>query len=178
MKKKFLKDTYLRNVTEYKMSITKEDKTNSYTVIKHIINTEEPYISNHTGEGVSLIDNGYYIVEEVPMDEKYLVRAFFDKDKKLKEYYIDVVKENAIEDGKLYYMDLYIDLTISKLKNGEDLVIVWDSQELKEAYEDGRVTLEDYRLGNNILKNIFNEMSNKQNYYMKKCIEDVKKVKI
>lgn len=178
MKKKFLKETYLREVTDYKVNVTKNEKLNSYTVIKHIINTEEPYISNHTGENICLIDNGYYIVEEVPMDEKYLVRAFFDNEKKLKGYYIDIVKENNIEDNMLYYLDLYVDITVDKVSNGEELVMVWDSNELKEALEKKAITLEEYYLAHRVLKDIFNEIANKENIYMKKCLEDIKSAEI
>lgn len=176
MKKKYLKDTYLREVTDYNISIKKDEDLNSYTVIKHIIHTEEPYISTHTGEDVCLIADGYYIVEEVPLDEKYLVRAFFNEKKELKGYYIDIVKENALEGENLYYLDLYVDITVDKTSSGEDIVMVWDANELKEALEEDKITLEDFHLAHKELVKIFNEIASKENIYMKKCIKDVNEV--
>ncbi|MEG0074167.1 MAG: DUF402 domain-containing protein [Clostridia bacterium] len=176
MKKKYIKDTYLRAVTDVDIKITKDDALNAYTVIKKINSTNEPYISNHTGEDICLIDDGYYVIEQLPLDEKYLVRAFFNKDKVLKGYYIDIVKENALENNELYYLDLYLDITVDKLSNGESLVMVWDANELKSALEVGKITKEDYVLAHKELVKLFSSIANEENIYMLKCLEDIKNI--
>lgn len=67
MRKKFLSKTYLKGVEKYNIYMyLNEDK--HYVCVKEIIKIDKPFISK---SGVTLIDNGYYIIEILPKAKNY-----------------------------------------------------------------------------------------------------------
>lgn len=172
MKKKYITETYLRGVDDYDIKIIKED--NCYIAIKCINSIDEQYIESHSGQDICLLDVGYYIVEYIPLNENYCVRVFLNKEKEVLLYYLDVTKENNIEDGKPFYYDLYLDITIDILV--DKAVSIWDEDELKEAVDSGIVSEEDmimaYKVMNSLLEEIFNNSNTYINKDHKKLIEN------
>ena len=77
MRKKYTDETYLRGVSKYDVTTKKLKGQDTYIVIKKIQEIDEPFIRN-----VTLIDNGYYIVEYTPLDRLYNARAFIDNELK------------------------------------------------------------------------------------------------
>ena len=73
MKRKFLTNTYLRGVDKYILMQFEDDSLDCYTVIKKVNSIDKPYISTHTGKGVCLLKEGYYMVEYLPKNEKSLM---------------------------------------------------------------------------------------------------------
>ena len=122
MKKRLLSKTYLRDVSEYiiEFLFTNDDY---FLVKKKIIKTDPFILSN----GLKVIDNNYYIIEILPKNENYAIRAYLDSDKNLIEYYIDITNGCGIDlDSKIpYYDDLYLDITITN-----NNVEVLDEEEL------------------------------------------------
>ena len=86
MKRKFLTNTYLRGVDKYILMQFEDDKLDCYTVIKKVNSIDKPYISTHTGKGVCLLKEGYYMVEYLPKNEKYGIRVFLDDKKNTISY--------------------------------------------------------------------------------------------
>ena len=86
MRKRLLSKTYLRDVSEYiiEFLFTNDDY---FLVKKKIIKTDPFILSN----GLKVIDNNYYIIEILPKNENYAIRAYLDSDKNLIEYYIKVL---------------------------------------------------------------------------------------
>lgn len=162
MKKKYITETYLKGVDDYDIKIIKEK--DCYTCVKYIKNIDEKYISTHTGKDICLLDNGYYIVEYVPIDEKYVVRVFMNEKKQVLQYYIDSTKENGIEDDIPFYYDLYLDITIDVLS--ENLITLWDESELIEAVKSKDVSSEDYTMAHNIADKLLNQIKNNENKYI------------
>jgi len=162
LKKKYITETYLKGVDDYDIKIIKEK--DCYTCVKYIKNIDEKYISTHTGKDICLLDNGYYIVEYVPIDEKYVVRVFMNEKKQVLQYYIDSTKENGIEDDIPFYYDLYLDITIDLL--ADDVITIFDEDELIEAVKSNNAAPEDYILAHNTIDYLLKQIDNKENKYI------------
>jgi uncharacterized protein len=171
MKKKYITETYLKGVDDYDIKIIKED--NCYVSVKHIKSIDTPYIETHTEKNICLLDVGYYIIEYLPINENYCVRVFMNKEKEVLQYYIDITKKNDVEDGKPFYYDLYLDITIDM--NADKLISIWDEDEIKEAVDLGKISEDDmimaYKVMNNLLEQIFTNNNSYINRNHKELIE-------
>lgn len=142
MKVKYLDETYLRDVEEYK--IEKVETPEEYIVFKQFLKVKKKYTESHTGKNICLQDDGYYMIEYLPKGKSYTVRSFIDKDKKLLRNYIDLVKKSGIDEktGKLYYEDMYIDI-VEDIVEGKQRIQVRDFTDLEEAQMKGEITQEE-----------------------------------
>ncbi len=161
MKKKFLKNTYLLGVKDYDITIVKDEQINSYVAVKYIKDIDKPYITTHNGKNFCLLDDGYYVLEYVPFNSNYVVRAFLNDKKEVQQYYIDITKQNGYENNTPFYLDLYLDVTIDV--RDDNKVIVWDEDELQTALDKNDITKEDYELAYNTLSNLLDEINNNSN---------------
>lgn len=159
MKRKFLSHTYLKDVEKYIMKYYMNEQ-DFYMVIKKIELIKKPFIPQPE---YHLIDNGYYIVEILPKNEKYTIRIFMNDKKEILEYYFDIVKENALDENlKIpYYDDLYLDITMK-----DDKFIIWDQDELNEALENNVITKEDYDLSERTKDELLMELKSKKNRFV------------
>ncbi len=161
MRKRLLTKKYLRDVNEYTIHIFKEK--DYYVCVKKIISTENPFILS---TGLCLVDNGYSIVEILPINENFCARSFFNEKKELLQMYLDISLENGldVETNIPYYDDAFLDIIIT----GDD-VYVDDKDELEEAYNNKEITKETYDEINKICNKLLGEL--KTNKYI---IKDVK----
>ena len=170
VKKKYISSTYLKNVNEYDLHFLKDIKNNCYISIKKIISIKEPFCTQSSG---CLIDNNYYIIEIVPLNENYCIRVFVDKYKKVILYYFDITLENGFDSNlnSPYYKDLFIDVI---LKNNQ--IKVLDEDELKEALEDEYIAtlpigyadgLIRANQGQNVKVELINSLISKTNKYIR-----------
>lgn len=114
---KYSSSTYLRDVNEYKLYLYKN--TNDVIIIKKILKIINPFSLIEFGEEIKLIDNDYYIVEIVPLNNNYIYRLFLDSSLNIIEEYYTVTKNNNIKDG----IPVYEDLGLSYVKvNGKEKV--------------------------------------------------------
>ena len=90
MRKRLLTKKYLRDVKEYIIKITKDN--DAYVCVKEIIDTEKPF---SISTGLCLVNNGYHIVEILPMNEKFCVRTFLNEKNEILQKYIDVSLGNG-----------------------------------------------------------------------------------
>ena len=151
MRKRLLSKTYLRGVSEYILTFdfTNEDY---YLSKKKIIKTTPFVLSN----GLKVIDNGYYILEILPKTENYAIRVYFDDNKNIIEYYIDITNGCEIdEESKIpYYDDLFLDITIT---NG--LVESYPYlQSVSSEYEKENIELNDNKYLSMDMKELLNEI--------------------
>ncbi|MEI3530186.1 MAG: DUF402 domain-containing protein [Bacilli bacterium] len=165
MRKKLLSKTYLRDVSEYiiELSFTNDD----YFLSKKKIIKTEPFILSN---GLKIIDNNYYIIEILPKNENYAIRAYLDSDKNLIEYYIDITKGCGIDlDSKIpYYDDLYLDVTITN-----NSVEVLDEEELENAYQNGLINSDTYNMAIETKNKLLDEIKNNSNKYLNLNIKDL-----
>ncbi|NMA50594.1 MAG: DUF402 domain-containing protein [Mollicutes bacterium] len=158
MKKKLLSKTYLRDVTKYeiKFDLSNDDY---YLAVKKLIETKPFILTN----GLKVMDKGYYILELLPKNENYSLRVYFNENKEILEYYIDISLNNGMdEECRIpYYDDLYIDITIVK-----DKVEVLDEDELEEALQSGLISKEKYELAHKVKNQLLKEIKDKSNKYI------------
>ena len=89
-----------------------------------------------------IMDEGYTWLEMYPQGENYCITAMCDKNKNIKEWYIDIAKYTGIEEKVPYEDDLYLDVVI--VPDGR--VHILDENELLEAYNNEIITKEEYNL--------------------------------
>ncbi|HCC07809.1 MAG TPA: hypothetical protein DEP72_06605 [Clostridiales bacterium] len=172
MKKKYINKTYLRGMEKYDIKLIKDEELNCYISLKKIDKVEEPLVMNHDGINVCVINDGYYIIEYVSIDDNYIVRTFFDKEQKVVEWYVDISKENGVsEDGIPFYYDLYLDILVF-----DEKVILIDEDDLKEALDEGKITQYDFDFAYEVGYKLIEQIKCKQNKYINRNNTDLKKM--
>lgn len=165
MRKKLLSKTYLKDVSEYiiEFSFTNDDY---YLVKKKIIKTDPFILSN----GLKVIDNNYYIIEILPKNENYAIRAYLDSEKNLIEHYIDITNGCGIDlDSKIpYYDDLYLDITITN-----NNVEVLDEEELENAYQNNLIDSDTYNIAIETKNKLLDEIKNHSNKYLNLDVKEL-----
>ena len=154
MNKKYLSQTYLKDVREYEFKmIIKED---CFVGIKKINKIDTPfYLKN----GICLINNNYYIIEILYPDRNYTIRIFLNNEKEEILYYYDIVNKIEI-DEKLripYYEDLYLDIVVK-----DDNIKILDEDEFENAFKDKSITINQYELAKNVMNNLVTEIKQRK----------------
>ena len=157
MKRKYFSRTYTDDAKKYKVKF--DYSNDDYIVcVKEFIQVKD-FIAK---EGHKLISNGYFMVEIIPKDENYVMRAYLDNEKEIQEYYFDVVSNKGIDDLTRvpFYDDLYLDVVISK--TGLEL---YDRDELDEAHNKGDVDDKLYQIAIDTANNLMDEIRKGKNKY-------------
>ena len=161
MKKKIITNTYLREAEQYtiKLFLNEDDY---YISVKKLIHLSEKFIIR---DNVIAMDDGYYIMEIIPKKGDYALRLFIDKNKKIVEYYFDIIKESVMdEEYKVpYFVDLYLDITV--LHTGR--IDILDEDELLEAYEKKDITTKEYDMVLKTKEKLLKEIKDNTNKLMK-----------
>jgi len=159
MRKKLISKTYLRGVEQYNLKIL-FNNDDYYCSIKEIIKVKSPFILS---TGLCLIDNDYYIVEIIPKNENYSIRAFLNNSKQLLQYYIDISLGNGLDtDVNIpYYDDLFLDIIIT-----DGQIDVVDDDELINALNNNEITINDYNLAIETKNKLLKEIENNSNKYL------------
>ena len=150
----YLADKYNIDVTTKKLK-----GQDTYIVIKKIQEVDEPFIRN-----VTLIDNGYYIVEYTPLNRLYNARAFIDNELKTISYYFDISLGNGLENGRPYYDDLFLDIVYGADTNNN--IKVLDEDELLDALEKGIITKKEFELAHSVCAELAKEIMENRNAFV------------
>jgi len=170
--KKYIDKTYLRGVEDHDFEVIRDEELDCYISFKKIKKIDEPYFTEHDGVDVCLLADGYYIIEYIPIGENYTVRTFLDRDEEVIEWYIDVTRENGInQDGIPYYDDLYLDIIIFK-----ENVELLDEDELKEAFDKGEITEDSFNLAYKVANELKRQIGVKENKFVNRGNKDLKKI--
>ena len=138
---KYLTSTYLKDIEEYKISIFMEEKC--CITVKKILKIKEPFVLKEENNNITIIDNGYYILEYMPFNENYICRVHIDKDNSI----INGIP--AFEDLKLSYVSV-VNKNINKFYNMELAKEILNIQNYSSALSQ--------------MIKIQNEIKNKENY--------------
>lgn len=160
MREKFVSKTYLRDVASYQINFINDAELDYYVTVKKIKKAKTPFVIS---SGLTLIDDGYTIVEITPKTENYNVRVYIDSSGKVLQYYIDVSKQNGFDQSVMmpYYTDLYLDIIITL---GE--VEVADEDELNAAAKNGEITEADYALAQSVKQTLLKQIESGTNKYL------------
>lgn len=164
MKRKLVSNTYMREAIDYEIVIINSLDNDYYLCIKKINKVDHPFVLHEFGEDIVHIDNGYYIVEYSPKNKLYNARVYLDSNKKIIDYYFDVINENGLENKIPYYDDLYLDVLY--YPNQNDLIRYDDMSELEEALENKKITKEQFDNAIAIAEELTEEIKNKKNDFV------------
>lgn len=158
MRKRLISNKYLRDVKKYIIKIDFSNDDYWYSV-KKIIDSEPFILSN----GLTLIDNGYYILELLPKKENYSMRVYFNDKKEILEYYFDISLENGIDEETRipYYDDGFIDITLT-----DNNIEVIDEDELEDALNNGIITKDNYDKIRRVADQLYKEIKDGTNKYI------------
>ena len=159
MKRKYSSKIFLDVAKKYELNIY-YDKEDYYVIVKKFKKVIEPFI---TLKGNCLIDDGYYILEIIPKNEKYTIRIFVNNKKEILEYYFDITYKNGLDEETniLYYEDLFLDITVKNNK-----IEILDEDELQEALDNKEITKEQFDLANKTKDELIKTIKNKTNKFM------------
>ena len=113
-----------------------------YVTLLQLIEVASPFDVRYGDEIVRIADAGYVWVQQFPSDAHHAVTSMFDATGQLVQTYIDICLRTGVEDGRVYWEDLFLDLIV--LPSG--VVLLIDADELEAALEQGIVSEAEYAL--------------------------------
>ena len=164
MRKKYTSKTYMRGVFDWDLVVQKRKQEDYYLTIKRINEINEPFIVKEYGKDIVYIDNNYYIIEFTPLNQFYNARVFLDKNIDVIGYYFDISRGNGIEENIPYYDDLYLDIIYSPYNN--NFISIDDEDELLEALNTGRITMEEFNLAKDVCSRLLDEIKQNKNIFV------------
>lgn len=107
-----------------------------------LIEVTSPLDVEYNDETIRIADAGYAWVQQFPSDAHHAVTSMFDATGQLVQTYVDICLRTGVEDGRIYWEDLFLDLIV--LPSGEVLLV--DTDELEAALEQGIISEAEYAL--------------------------------
>ncbi|MFC0188658.1 DUF402 domain-containing protein [Fictibacillus aquaticus] len=144
MERKYGTHSELKNVKKkkYAQTFLESDDFNGYVTLVKIDQVTEPLFKQCGKEEICVIDEGYMVLQHFPLKKNHSVTTMFNSKGEIVQWYIDIVRENGIENDIPWMDDLYLDIVA--LPSGE--VIRLDADELEEAYRTEKITKQQYDL--------------------------------
>lgn len=131
-----------------------------YLSLLYIDKAREPLVVNINQKELILVNDGYKWMQHMPLNKHYAVTTMIDNNNKIIQWYFDIIKGNGIEDGRVYFDDLYLDIV--HLPSKETLLL--DEDELKDSLENRIITEEDYCLAYNEANKLLAEIERGENH--------------
>ncbi len=98
-----------------------------------------PRYVDYGAEKVKIVDEGYSWVQFALEGAYYWVTSMFDPQDRLVQIYVDITGGNITDADDPFFEDMYLDYVVH-----EDDVLELDRDELADAFENGRITKEQY----------------------------------
>lgn len=145
MKKKYIDGSSYAHewVHAYASNQHYDRELNAYWSCLHFYEIKGHIPVDYDDSNLPLIENGSKALFYLPMEKHYCICCVFNSKDEIVEWYIDITAENALDkDGRVYYLDAYLDIAISPTGSYRLL----DGDELEEAYQRGHITQKNVRL--------------------------------
>lgn len=167
IKTKYMSRSSWTRIIEREYSIIDVEKNNLKGKIGllHMKNVREPLTKVYGNNQITIVDNGYYWLQIGLENKNYWITAMYDNNEKLIQYYIDITKENHVNNDNPCFDDLFIDVVI--LSNTENFQL--DLDELKQAFDEKVITKEEYDLAINQANYILNLILNNREEFDSFC---------
>ena len=151
-----------------------EEYYKGYVSLLSIDEVKEPLILDVNGENLVLADKGIKWLQFLPENTNYSLTTMIDKNNKVIQWYFDIIKESGVEEGRVYYDDLYLDV----VHLPSQITFLIDEDDLEKALENNIISNFDYDLAyleaNNIMKELIsgkNYIVNHWKYYMDSLLD-------
>lgn len=179
MRKKYSKDIYMKEVTKSIWHLEDKIDFDGKLGLKYIQEIEKPIKYYCNGNRYIGLDVGYTILEYVPKDRYYTLRAFFDKLNRPILYYFDIVNQTGIDEYSPWYDDMFLDVTMECpiITNGYYHINLVDELEFKQAFKDGVLTQEMFDRGMSTALKLMEELKAQTNDLVNRSIYDVYRLK-
>ena len=112
MRQKFIDKIYMKEVRERVWHLERDEQLNGFIALKYIKDITTPLTAFCNGKKYVGLDNGFSILEYVPLDRNYNCRVFFDRENAPICFYFDINNGSGVENGMPWYDDLYLDVTM------------------------------------------------------------------
>ena len=178
IKKKRLNDVYMKEVTKSVIKTKFDQELNAYITYKHSLETTFTCKVYVNGKRKVIFDKGYTLLEYSPLDEKYNVRVFIDDKGNILQYYFDVIKNFEIENGEVYYNDMYLDILYHLPYFADTSYIeLADENELIDSFNKGEIDKETFDYCYSVAEKLMNELLKGKNRFVNRGIKDYIKMK-
>lgn len=179
MRQKFIDKVYMREVLDKEWYLEKNDEMNCYIALKYVKEISKPLTAFSNGKKYVGLDNGYSILEYVPLDRKYNCRIFFDSLNRPLCFYFDINNGSGIENDIPWYDDLYLDVTMECPAITEQgfYIRLDDEIEFKKAKKEGLIDEETYNRGYQTAIDLMNELREQENDIVNRCQYDLFRIK-
>ena len=159
--------------------LEKNEELNGYIALKYVKEISPPIIYFCNGKRYTCLDNGYSILEYVPIDKNYNCRVFFDTLNRPLSFYFDINNGNGIENGIPWYDDLYLDVimectTITECGN---FIRLEDVREFEAAKKEGLIDEKAYAMGYDTAIKLMQELKEQRNEIVNRCQFDLYRIK-
>ncbi|MEK4648046.1 DUF402 domain-containing protein [Exiguobacterium sp. FSL W8-0210] len=144
IKKRYADRRDWRRITQrhYVQEQVENELFNGHVTLLQLIEVASPLDVRYGDETIRIADAGYVWVQQFPSDAHHAVTSMFDAAGQLVQTYIDICLRTGVEDGRVYWEDLFLDLIT--LPSGQVLLI--DTDELEAARDQGEVSQAEYAL--------------------------------
>ncbi len=179
MRKKFVDKVYMREVSDKIWYLEKDEELNGYVALKYVKKITKPLTAFCNGKKYVGLDEGFSILEYIPLDRNYNCRVFFDKLNRPLCFYFDINNGSGIEDNIPWYDDLYLDVTMEcpTITETGYYIRLDDEKELKKAKKEGLINEETYNKGYQIAIDLMNELRTRNNDIVNRCQYDLYRIK-
>lgn len=126
---------------------------------------ENPFSVNAIGRCVQITGKGYTWLQLAPERENYWATVMFDENGRLTEQYFDITLENRLIGEETWFTDLILDVLMDDQGRTETL----DEEELIEAFENGEISGEEYRLAKESCRKLICFMKTCSKEWMEMC---------
>ena len=120
---------------------------------------KEPFILCEEGKNITLLDDGFYLLEYVPFDKDYICRVHLNNNGEVVERFFSASKNNMMKDGVPCFEDLKYSYVCSsaayKEYNKEALISLLDEKKIDEN---------DYNAACETINLIKDEIENSSNF--------------
>ena len=179
MRKKFVDKVYMREVSDKIWYLEKDEELNGYVALKYVKKITKPLTAFCNGKKYVGLDEGFSILEYIPLDRNYNCRVFFDKLNRPLCFYFDINNGSGIEDNIPWYDDLYLDVTMEcpTITETGYYIRLDDEKELKKEKKEGLINEETYNKGYQIAIDLMNELRTRNNDIVNRCQYDLYRIK-
>ena len=126
---------------------------------KLIEKIKKPFCLVEYGKNYTICDDGYSIVEIVPMNKNYIVRIHIDASNNIIEHFFLMTKNNSVVDGIPVFEDLKLSLVYI---NGN--IKIYNQDIFEKMFNDGLISSEDHKMALFEIEELENEIKNKNHF--------------